>query len=207
MSFLKTSTSFTRFVISGEVPAELWGEIPDKLRQFAIKDIDDLPEERAWGWVAFEDMLDTEWAGAPPQKGGEYLAFALRLDTRRVPPAVIKKHFSLALKKEEEQIRSQGKTFVSRERKKEIKEIVLLQLRKRFLPIPAEFQVVWNTSSGVVWFASTQGKMIELFQDFFTISFGLTLEQLSPYGLAATMLDENGIEKLNNLEATDFYRV
>ena len=39
----------------------------------------------------------------------------------------------------------------------------MFQLKKRFLPIPAEFQVIWNTSSGEVWFASTQGKMLEIF--------------------------------------------
>ena len=54
--------------------------IPDKLRQFAFRDIDDLPEMQAYGWVCFEDMLDSEWRTAPPHKGA-YLLFSLRLDT------------------------------------------------------------------------------------------------------------------------------
>ncbi|MDR2891832.1 MAG: recombination-associated protein RdgC [Deltaproteobacteria bacterium] len=206
MSFLKNSTSFTRFKINEEAPASLWPQILDKLRQYSFKDIDDLPEERAWGWAAFEDMLDVEWKRVSPQKGGEYLAFTLRLETRRVPAAVIKKHVGLALKKEEEQIRQQNKTFVSRERKKEIKELVLFQLNKRFLPIPAEFQVIWNTQSGEIWFASTQAKILDLFQEFFTLSFDLRLDQLTPYGLAADFLSEAETAKLDGLQATTFYK-
>lgn len=206
MSFFSNSTSFTRFKITNEVPSGLWKDIPDKLRQFAFKDIDELPEERSWGWAAFEDMLDVEWSKFPPQKGSDYLAFSLRLETRRVPPAVIKKHVGLAWKKEEEQIRQIGKTFISRERKKEIKEQVLFKLNKRFLPIPAEFQVIWNTSKNEVWIASTQRKVLELFQEYFARSFELDVEQLTPYGLAAEFLNEAELDRLNNIESTSFYR-
>ncbi len=163
MSFLKSSTSFTRFKIIDEVPASLWPEITDRLTKFGFKDIDDLPEDRGFGWVVFEDMLDSTWREFPPQKGGEYLTFSLRLDTRRVPPAVIKKHYGLAIKKEEAIIKEQGKTYVSRERKKELKELILFQLKKRFLPIPAEFQVVWNTSTNIIFIASVQSKVLEIF--------------------------------------------
>ncbi|MDL2307101.1 recombination-associated protein RdgC [Desulfovibrio sp. OttesenSCG-928-C06] len=207
MSFLKTSTSFSRFKVRDEVENSFWQEVGDKLRQFSFKDIDELPEDRAWGWASFEDMLDVDWRYNPPQKGAEYLTFTLRLETRRVPPAVIKKHFGLALRKEEEQIKQLNKTFVSRERKKEIKEQVMMVLKKRFLPIPAEFQVIWNTTTGEVWFASTQGKMLEIFEEFFTHSFGLYLERLTPYGLAAEILGEDQLSKLDSLESTSFYKV
>ena len=201
MSFLKTSTSFTRFRITDPVPADLWPAVPDKLRQYAFKDIDELPEERSFGWVAFEDMLDTLWHAQPAEKGA-YLAFSLRLDTRRVPPAVIKKHVALALRKEEALNREQGKKFVSRERKKEIKELVVSRLMQRFLPIPAEFQVVWNTAESLIYFASTQSKMIDMFQEYFTLSFNLHLEPLAPYELAAKIL--NDTTSLDTLEPTQF---
>ena len=189
MGFCNASCSFTRFRIIDPIPSELWTQIPDKLRQFAFRDIDDLPEMQAYGWVCFEDMLDSEWRTAPPHKGA-YLLFSLRLDTRRIPAAVIKKHLTLALKAEKEKMQEQGKKFISRERKKELKEQVLLRLRQRFLPIPAEFNVIWATDRNEVWFASTQGKMIDLFMEAFLNSFELHLEQITPYSLAETMLDE-----------------
>ena len=99
MGILSASCSFTRFKITEPVPKELWMEIPAKLRQFAFQDIDDIAEERGWGWTSFEDMLDMQWRSAPPEKGA-YLAFALRLDTRRIPPAVLKKYVTIALREE-----------------------------------------------------------------------------------------------------------
>ena len=136
MGFCNASCSFTRFRIIDPIPSELWTQIPDKLRQFAFRDIDDLPEMQAYGWVCFEDMLDSEWRTAPPHKGA-YLLFSLRLDTRRIPAAVIKKHLTLALKAEKEKMQEQGKKFNSRERKNELKQQVLIRLLQRFLPIPA----------------------------------------------------------------------
>ena len=158
---------------------------------------------QAYGWVCFEDMLDSEWRTAPPHKGA-YLLFSLRLDTRRIPPAIIKKQLSLALKAEKEKMQAQGKKFISRERKKELKEQVLLRLRQRFLPIPAEFNVIWATDRNEVWFASTQGKMIDLFMEAFLNSFELHLEQITPYSLAETMLDEAAMSRLDRIEATQF---
>ena len=51
MGILSASCSFTRFKITEPVPKELWMEIPAKLRQFAFQDIDDIAEERGWGWT------------------------------------------------------------------------------------------------------------------------------------------------------------
>ena len=202
-TIVSSSISFTRFRIIDPIPSELLTQIPDKLRQFAFRDIDDLPEMQAYGWVCFEDMLDREWRTAPPQKGN-YVTFSLRLDTRRIPPAIIKKQLSLALKAEKEKMQAQGKKFISRERKKELKEQVLLRLRQRFLPTPAEFNVVWEPDRNEVWFASTQGKMIDLFMEAFLNSFELHLEQITPYSLAETMLDEAAMSWLDRIEATQF---
>lgn len=201
MSFLKSSTSFTRYKITDQVPSSLWGEFLDKLRQFSFKDIDEIPEERSFGWTAFEDMLDTLWNVNPAEKG-QYVAFALRLDTRRVPPAVIKKHLAIALKQEDAKNRELGKKFVSRERKKELKEQVMLRLKMRFLPIPAEFQVVWNTSSSMVYFASTQSKMLDMFEELFIRTFELHLTPMTPYDLAASMLEDTAA--LDSIEPTQF---
>lgn len=205
MSFLKTSTSFTRFRITDPVPKSLWAEVLDRLRRNSFTDIDELPEERSSGWTAFEDMLDTTWTASPVEKG-VYLAFCLRLDTRRVPPAVIKKHLALALKQEEAHNREQGRKFVSRDRKKELKEQVMLRLRMRFLPIPAEFQVVWNTAESTLYFASTQQKMLDLFEELFIRTFELHIVPLSPYELAvARMQDNNALQlQLDTLEPTQF---
>lgn len=203
MSIIGNSSSFTRFRVIDQVPSEFWVQIHDKLRQFAFRDIDDLPEMRTYGWVCFEDMLDSEWRTAPPQKG-EYLVFSLRVDTRRIPPAIIKKHVELALRAEKERLREQGGRFISRGRKRELKEHVLLRLRQRFLPVPAKLDVVWNLVKNEIWFASTQGKMIDLFMEAFLNAFGLHLEQLTPYSLAESLLEVDLMDRLDSIEASEF---
>jgi len=203
MGFANASCSFTRFRILDPVPADLWPQVTDRLRQHAFLDIDNTAEMQAHGWVCFEDMLDNQWQSAPPQKGS-YLVFSLRLDSRRIPAGVIKKHLALALREEKARMQAQNKNFISRERKKELKEQVMLRLRQRFLPIPGEFNVVWATDRNEVWFASTQGKMLDLFVEKFLLTFDLHLEQLTPYNLACASLDEDSQMKLDQLEPTKF---
>lgn len=203
MALLGASCSFTRFRITEPVPKELWMQIPAKLKQFAFQDIDDIPEERGWGWVSFEDMLDASWNTAPPDKGA-YLAFAFRLDTRRIPPAVLKKHVQMAMREEEARIKEQGKKFIGRERKNELRDQVRLRLMGRFLPIPSVFDVAWSTESNIVYLTSAQTKLIELFMEHFTLTFDLHLEALTPYALAASFLDDAALQRLDSIEPTQF---
>lgn len=203
MGFLSASVAFTRFRFTEPVPKELWGNISAKLKQYSFKDIDDIPEERGWGWVNFDDMLDASWTTSPPEKG-EYICFSLRLDTRRIPPAVLKKHTLIAIREEEKKAKEQGRDYISRTRKKEIQDAVKGKLMTRFLPIPAEFNVVWNTRDNIVYFASTQEKVIHLFTEFFSLTFDLDLEPLTPFSLAAHLLGEESIKKLEDVTLTRF---
>ena len=206
MGFLGSSASFTRFKITDEVTRELLNEVPGLLKQYAFQDIDNLPEERSFGWVNFDDMLDTQWRESPPEKG-HYFCFSLRLDTRRVPAGVMKKHVMVAIKEEEKRNHEQGRKFISRERKKELREQVRLRMMSRFLPIPAEFNVVWNLEKHLLYLGCTQGKVVDLFSEYFTKSFNLHLDPLTPYGLAVSQLSqqgEHGLAALDNLSPSSF---
>ncbi|MGE4539010.1 MAG: hypothetical protein AB7D37_18230 [Desulfovibrio sp.] len=191
MGLLAASGGFTRYRIVGEVKDDILREAPDRLKKYAFVDIDGTADERSFGWVAFEDYLDTEWRTAPPEKG-HYLAFSLRLDTRRISPAVLKKHLRLALDQEKEHNQAAGKNFVSKDRKKEIAERIKLHLMARSLPIPAVFEAVWNTMDHVIWLCSTNGKVQTLFEDLFTLTFELHLEPQTPAFLAERIL---GVER------------
>ncbi|MFR4119675.1 MAG: hypothetical protein ACLT2T_13195 [Bilophila wadsworthia] len=73
-----------------------------------------------------------------------------------------------------------------------------------FSPIPAVFDVAWATDTNIVYLASTQTKLIELFMNHFTLTFDLHLEPMTPYALAASMLDEKTLARLDDLEPTSF---
>lgn len=202
MGFGNTSSSFTRFRSLDALDDKQIFNIPDNLKKFAFKDIDDLPEMRSFGWVNFDDFLDPAWTVSPPQKG-EYFVFSLRLDTRRIPAGVVKKHLILAMREEKSRM-SENQNFISRERKKEIREQVMLKLRQRFLPVPAVFDVIWNIRKNEIWFASTQEKMLDLFMECFLATFNAHLEQLGPAALAEGIAGDSGSDRLEALEPAKF---
>lgn len=204
MGFMSASVGLTRYrIVEENVSATLWAEVDDRLKRNAFRDIDASAEERSFGWVSFDNMLDPDFALCPPEKG-PYLAFTLRLDTRRVPPAVMKKHVTMALNEAIRVMRDQGKKFLTKEQKTEIREQVELRLRARTLPIPACFDVIWDTTRNHVYVASTQTKLTELFEELFTHTFGLNLEPMTPYFQALNALGENRKTELDEFEPTVF---
>ncbi|WP_285906341.1 recombination-associated protein RdgC [Pseudodesulfovibrio pelocollis] len=203
MSILSASLGLTRYRVMEDVPSDLLRQVPEKLRQFSFVDIDATAEERSFGWTSIDDMLDLNWTQSPPEKA-DYFAFALRLDTRRIPPAVLKKHTTIALNKELAQNKEQGKNFVSRDRKREIKEQVTLRLRARTFPIPAVFDAIWNPTANRILLATTNAKVRALFEDYFTLTFDLHLEPLTPFFMAMDILGEEAAPKLEHLEPTIF---
>jgi DNA recombination-dependent growth factor C len=204
LGFMSASVGLTRYrIVEEDISSSLWHEIEDRLKRNAFRDIDNSAEERSFGWVSFDNMLDPDFALCPPEKG-PYLTFTLRLDTRRIPPAVMKKHVAVALNQAMQAMREQGKKFLTKEQKTEIREQVELRLRARSLPIPACFDVVWDTTSQHVWIASTQSKLTELFEELFTHTFGLHLEPLTPYFQALKDLGAARQTELDGFEPTLF---
>ncbi|MFW6054437.1 MAG: recombination-associated protein RdgC [Thermodesulfobacteriota bacterium] len=203
MGFLSASASFVRYRVIDEVPKGIWPRVTDLLQEHCFRDIDKSSEERSFGWVSIDNMLDNSWSEAPVYKG-EYLAFALRVDTRRIPPAVFKKHYQITLEEALNKAKEQGKKFIGREQKKELKEQVRLRLLTRTLPVPAVFDVIWNSRINRVYFASTQAKMRSLFEDHFTQTFKLHLEPLTPFYLAWDLVDNEQRNLLTEYEPAVF---
>lgn len=203
LPILSASVGLTRYRVVEEVPDSLIREIPEQLSKFAFQDIDHTSEERSFGWVNFDDMLDDKWSMSPPEKG-QYFTFSLRLDTRRIQPAVLKKHYQIALNHEMAEAKKEGKNFISRDRKKEIKDQVTLKLRARSLPIPAVFEVVWNVPENRIFLATTNSKIMDMFEEYFNNTFDLNLEPLTPFFLAMETLGEEAVQKLESLDPTYF---
>ena len=203
MTILASSLGITRYRVVEDVPDELVRNIPALLKKNAFVDIDATAEERSFGWVNGDDMLDAAWTVSPPEKG-PYFSFALRLDTRRVQPAVLKKHVTLALNTELAKVKEQGGKRISRDRKTEIKEQVMLRLRARSLPIPAVFPVTWNPSANRLYLYTTNAKVRALLEDCFQMTFELRLEPLAPFWFAQEILGEDAALTLENLEPTVF---
>lgn len=170
MPLLGSTTALSVYTVSA--PSAI---TPEKLAQYAFRSIDELPEERGWGWVNIEDMFDTEWRVSPAEMGG-YMCFSLRVDTRKVSSAVLKKHLSDALREEEGKAAAEGRK-VPRGRKKELKEILLAKLQSQTEPVPSSIDVIVDMDSGQILVSSVSTAQIELFEEYFAASFGLKPER------------------------------
>lgn len=164
------ATALTLYTI--EDPAAVTTE---KLRKYAFRSIDnDGTESKAHGWTSIEDLLDVDWNFSMPEKG-PFLCFALRVDTRKVPGPVLKKHLAEAIREEESKKNTAGKPgAVSRARKKELKELISARLLSQAEPVPSTVDVALDTQSGLLYVASVSSTQLELVCDYCKQSFGVT---------------------------------
>ena len=96
MTLIKSSIPLTVYRAESPLLANITG---DAIRRFAFRSIDNVPEEKACGFVNCDDMFDTEWINSIPEKG-HYMAFGFRVDVRRIAPAILKKHVAAKVREE-----------------------------------------------------------------------------------------------------------
>ena len=201
MIVLSGALSVSRFRCDGQ-PTETPIELVEKLQKQAFISIDQCNEEKSQGWVSAFDFLDSSFAIAPDL--GEYLFFSLRIDTRKVNSAVLKKEVIIALKKEEELNRKMGKKFISRERKKEIKEQVKIRLLQKTLPVPKTIPAAWNMSAQTLYLFSTSSKECDLFEELFIKTFEIGLNKIDFYTAASEILSPADLEILDSILSSQF---
>ena len=133
MSFLKGTASFVRFSVEGQLPENSLDFIAKRVMAFSFKDIDETYDEYSIGWVSVLNMFDTQFAYAS-YVAGDYITLTLRIDERKVSPAILKKF----LQKEEEKVRLERQVpRLSRSVRVQIKERIKTELMRKAIPIPA----------------------------------------------------------------------
>lgn len=200
MGFLKGTASFVRFSVDGTLPDNPLDFIAKRVLGFAFKDIDETYDEYSIGWVSILNMFDTRFAYAS-YVAGEYITLTLRIDERKVSPAILKK----IVQKEEERVRlEQQVPKLSRSTKVQIKERIRTELMRKAIPIPSTFELCWNLSNSTLLFFSTNKKIHSILEDFFKESFGLLLRQQIPYTTAEHLIREDQVARLEGLSPEIF---
>ncbi len=203
MGIYAKTLSCTRYFVRGEMPPDFLTWVDERLQFNLFREIDDTNDEKAVGWVELDNLLQTSFEGGPAHKG-EYLAFSLRMDTRKVPAAVFRKHFLLA----EQTVRQQQKfRRLSRHQKLELKKTVMTDLLRRQMPQPALFDIVWHPSQQRLWLFATSPKVRETFETLFRETFEMDIFLLFPYTLAQDVLDPAAQDRLEMVEPAVFHRV
>ena len=196
MGLLSGSASFTRFTVEGEVPENFWDFVAQRVAEHSFQDIDDTIDEYSVGWVSVADMFDSDFAFSS-YAAGDYVILSLRIDERKVSPAVLKKFTA----KEEARIRQEkGLRRLSRNIRLEIKERIRAELVRKSPPIPAVYDLCWNLSTNTLLFFSNSRKAIALLEDLFKETFDLSLIMQIPWNTALQLTDQATREKLDDLQ-------
>ncbi|MFW2365095.1 MAG: recombination-associated protein RdgC [Desulforhopalus sp.] len=200
MGFLKGSASFVRFSVQGELPENGLDYIADRIISFSFEDIDETYDEYSIGWVSILNMFDSQFEYAS-YVAGDYITLTLRIDERKVSPAILKKYVS----KEEERVRREKEVpKLSRSMKVQIKERVRTELMRKAIPVPSTYELCWNLSNGTLLFFTTNKKAHAILEDYFKESFGLLLSQQIPYTTAEHLLGEDKAADLERISPDIF---
>lgn len=192
MGFTNGSASFVRFSVEGELPENSLDYIADRVIAFSFRDIDDTYDEYSIGWVSVLNMFDSQFQYAS-YAAGDYITLTLRVDERKVSPAILKKF----VQKEEERVKLEKQVpKLGRAQKVEIKERIRTELMRKAIPIPVVYDLCWSLSESTLYFFSTNKKAHAVLEDFFKESFGLLLRQQIPYVVGEQLLDEDGLDRL-----------
>lgn len=195
MGLLSGTASMVRFGIEGALPSDPLAFIEQRVAAYSFSDIDDNFDEYSIGWVSVANMFDAQFRYAS-YLNGDYIALTMRIDERKVSPAIVKKF----VQKEEERIKKEKQLpAIGRAMRADIKERVQAELMRKSIPVPALYDVGWNLSAHSVLFFSTNRKIHAVLEDFFKDCFGLLLVQQIPYVTAQGMISDEFSEKLSSI--------
>lgn len=190
MGILANTVSICQFQVLGEPPeTDLFSWAGERLAGNAFRPIDQTAEEQSLGWVHLDDFRASDFAAPQVFLRDHYLTFSLRRDARRVPAPLLRAYRQQA--EDEFLAANPGLQRVPKQKREEIKEAVYGALLVRTLPVPAVFDVIWDTRRGLVTCAAVSAKATELLAGLFKQTFeGLRLLAYHPFARAERVVDE-----------------
>lgn len=176
MGLRKGTLTFSRYRVTGTLPDRFADFFNERLRRHAFQSVWRTSDEKAAGWTALDDPLDTEFQFASYAQG-RYLLFSLRIDRKSVPPALLKLRVAEA---EQQKRQETGQKRLYREQREAIREAVRLDLLGRALPAPSFCEICWSPADNRLSFGSLSDKLFDELQDLFRESFSLSLVPYLP---------------------------
>jgi hypothetical protein len=190
MGIFSSTVPICQFRVAGELPAgDLYPFIAGRLAAHAFHPIDQGAAEQSVGWVHLDDHRQMSFDAPSAFWRDHYVAFTLRRDQRKLTAALVKAYLQVA---EHEYLAAHpGLNRVPKQKREELREAVRASLLARTLPVPAAWDAVWDTRSGIVTFTSLSAPVIELFETQFKKTFeGVRLVAIHPYARAGEIVPE-----------------
>jgi hypothetical protein len=195
MGFSSGSVSFRRFAVVGkskDMPKIADQDLLDKLAAHALKPGEfGAADDVEYGWGGGRHIFDQQFS-LDRNVFNDCLAFALRIDTNKVPGDVKRAH---EMMEEEAVAKGNPSGFISKQQKKAVKEVVREKIeeesnsgkyrRSKLVPI------LWDIPNRVIYCTAT-GSTMEKLMEIFERTFSLELEPLSAGSLALKLLEAKG---------------
>ncbi|MBL0314000.1 MAG: recombination-associated protein RdgC [Holophagaceae bacterium] len=197
MSLTQGGLSLRRFLVMGPMPSE--EDLIAGLKQDMFRPFEDGVEEERIGWCDWRNPLilppDADWLSQD-----RFALFALRMDTRRVPNALLKAHVDLRLRA---LMQEKDLAFVGKEARISLLDEVKAELLRKVLPTPKIVELAWDLKGGLLWTTAGSSKAQGALQSLFIKSFGCELQPLAPLLLAGRIAPELPTEALMALDPLD----
>jgi DNA recombination-dependent growth factor C len=197
MGLLQGAVSLRRFLALGPLPG---GEgLSGGLAKYRFRPFDNDEDEEKVGWADWRNPLIS-----PPDKDsvaqGRFAVFLMRMDTRKVPPMLLKAHADLRMQK---LMKEKDLAFVGKEAKISIEEEVRAELIKKVLPTPRVAEIAWDLKGGVLWTTAGNSKAQGHLASLMKKSFDIELQPLAPLLLAGRLVPHISVDALLALEPFD----
>ncbi len=199
MGFLSASTSICYFQVKGAEDYHQGTDesIRNKLVAEAFRSIEQSADELSTGWVEFGDEDCGDFAEPQSCWRDHYLCFSLRQDRRRVPAALLKRHFAHLCG----QFLAAHPTYhrVPKSQREQLRDQAREVLLARTLPTPSVTNLIWDTRRHLIRYCSLGKNSLDSFQSLFHQTFpGLRLHLLSPLERAQQVLPQELQTALNS---------
>ncbi len=197
MSILQGTVSLKRFLVLGPVPDEK--DLQAGLEQDQFRPFQDGLEEERMGWCDWRNPLitppDENWVGQE-----RFAVFGLRIDTRRVPAALLKAHVDLRLQSLQKE---KDLAFIGKEARISLADEVKVELLRKVLPTPKVVEVAWDLKGGILWTTASSSKAQGALTTLFIKSFGCEVHPLAPLVLSGRLCPDLSVEALMALDPLD----
>ena len=185
----KGALSMRAFRVSGKNPTPKKEKVIEQLETFAFAGIESGEEGSVHGWIGPDHLFDGDFNVVKVFRG-RYALFAFRVDTRKVPGALLQAHTAIAVQAAME---AEGLERLGARQKREIKQDIKRQLLAETPPSQRAYGVFWNIRNRRVFLQNTSKGVVEAFRSLFERSFDLSLEAQAPGIEAASFAREQDL--------------
>ncbi len=178
MGIFKGGMTLRRYHAEGEVPDDFRTLFAESLNANAYR------EPRTWqvgelatGWCLTQNLLDTDFTDLNRWLFNHYLVAGLRVDKKVLPSKLFKAHLD---KRVEQWCAENQREKAPSAIKRELKELLEIEMLNRTLPNVQVYEFCWNIVDGWVIFHNTSETANDLFRKEFRTTFGVVLTPFSP---------------------------